>query len=253
MKLTKAEGAGRDEVHHVLWTGGWDSSYRVLDLVLVQHRAVQPHYVLDPGRRSARTEIRTIERIRSAVCARDAEAGRRLRQPSIVKLPDIRSNAAVTAAYQAVRAKNHLGIQYEWLARLAEQEGLANLELGVHKDDRFARLQKQADFTAAFRRFSLPLLNVSKLDMKDAAAREGFLDILELSWFCHLPVRGQPCGKCIPCRQTIEEGMGYRVPSLGGFDRMITANALRLRDGVMRRLTAGHPLGGHATGRQRAR
>src|SRR5690606_13578695 len=32
---------------NLLWTGGWDSTFRLLSLVVQQHRCVQPYYVLD--------------------------------------------------------------------------------------------------------------------------------------------------------------------------------------------------------------
>ncbi len=39
------DNAGQQEFN-VLWTGGWDSTFRVLDLVLHQKATVQPHYLL---------------------------------------------------------------------------------------------------------------------------------------------------------------------------------------------------------------
>lgn len=222
-------------VHHVLWTGGWDSTYRVLDLVLVQQRTVQPYYVLDPGRRSTRTEMAVIQKIRSAVSARESGAGRRLLSPRFIKRLEIRPNATVTAAFRTMKGERRLGSQYEWLARLAEQEDLTSLELAVHRDDRFAKFVDRPGFEA-YGRFSLPLLSISKREMKEAAEKGGFIDILEMSWFCHQPVRGKTCGVCVPCTQAIEEGMGYRVTPLGTFDRVVVANVLMLRDRVVRRL-----------------
>jgi len=35
---------------------------------------------------------------------------------------------------------------------------------------------------------------------------------MEMTWFCHRPVRGKPCGLCAPCVYTIEEGLARRVP-----------------------------------------
>ena len=42
-----------------------------------------------------------------------------------------------------------------------------------------------------------------------------FEDVMKLTWFCHRPRRGQPCGTCNPCIYTIEEGLGERVPMSG--------------------------------------
>lgn len=38
------------QTHHLLWTGGWDSTFRVLQLLLCSRDAVQPHYIIDPER-----------------------------------------------------------------------------------------------------------------------------------------------------------------------------------------------------------
>jgi hypothetical protein len=38
---------------------------------------------------------------------------------------------------------------------------------------------------------------------------------MELTWFCHRPIRGEPCGVCNPCIYTIQEGLGVRVPASG--------------------------------------
>jgi hypothetical protein len=35
---------------------------------------------------------------------------------------------------------------------------------------------------------------------------------MDMTWFCHTPVRGRPCGICAPCVYTIEEGLARRVP-----------------------------------------
>ena len=37
-------------IKKVLWTGGWDSTFRVLYLVLVEKCQVQTYYIIDPFR-----------------------------------------------------------------------------------------------------------------------------------------------------------------------------------------------------------
>jgi NAD(P)-dependent dehydrogenase (short-subunit alcohol dehydrogenase family) len=36
--------------------------------------------------------------------------------------------------------------------------------------------------------------------------------LMDMTWFCHRPVNGKPCGACAPCVYTIEEGLAWRVP-----------------------------------------
>ena len=42
--------------------------------------------------------------------------------------------------------------------------------------------------------------------MRTQARQAGFDEIMSLTWFCHRPRHGQPCGTCNPCIYTIEEG-----------------------------------------------
>lgn len=50
--------------YRILWTGGWDSTFRVLDLVLNKKKNIQPYYILDERRASTEIEIATMEKIK---------------------------------------------------------------------------------------------------------------------------------------------------------------------------------------------
>ncbi len=39
-------------ITHLFWTGGWDSTFRLLQLLLDEHKAVQTYYLLDSFRAS---------------------------------------------------------------------------------------------------------------------------------------------------------------------------------------------------------
>lgn len=60
-----------------------------------------------------------------------------------------------------------------------------------------------------FRSFSFPLLDWTKVEMREYAAKHDFEYLMQLTWFCHAPRGGEPCG---PCGYTIEEGLSHRVP-----------------------------------------
>ena len=63
----------------LLWTGGWDSTYRLLELLLVHGGTVQPYYLIDTHRRSLRLELRTMRRIKSLLFEQHREAWELLR------------------------------------------------------------------------------------------------------------------------------------------------------------------------------
>jgi hypothetical protein len=215
------------EPANVLWTSGWDSTYRVADLLLVQRRSVQPWYVMDSARLSTRRELKTLDAMRRALIEKDPGVSQRLLPLKTFKVEDIPADAEISAAYAGILEHGYLGIQYEWLARLAKAENV-DLELSIHSEDKFteflggrtvvdaqgARRASPAAQNPVFKKFLFPLLGVSKLDMQEKGAAHGFSDIQEMTWFCHTPLLdGEPCGFCNPCTFTREEGMGRRVPA----------------------------------------
>lgn len=222
-----------DAAVQLLWTGGWDSTYRLLDLVLVQGRPVQPYYLIDANRRSTLIELQTRERIRAAAIAR-SPAVRDLLLPSIIAdMGDLHPEPELHAWLDGLRQNGWLGKQYVPLAAFASAHGLDALELSINREDR-PRLRLADDVTPApddprvyqlavrltdpnleiFRHFRFPIFDISKREMQEMARRGGFADLMELTWFCHTPRRGQPCGTCAPCRDIIGEGLGRRLPPM---------------------------------------
>ena len=218
----------------LLWTGGWDSTYRLLDALLVRGRSVRPYYLTDPGRPSTTYERTAMDRIAAALAGKNSDAAARLAPPVVTSVADLLPDADITARFERLRARSHLGGQYDWLARFALQHGLDDLELSIHRDDRAAeflqrhvvregaetgdpyhrlRVPPADDDLRIFERFRFPLFDLTKRDMERGARRAGFIDLMELTWFCHVPTPdGRPCGRCNPCRYTIAEGLARRIP-----------------------------------------
>lgn len=213
----------------VLWTGGWDSTYRVISAALIDHKTVVPHYIVDLGRGSSLRELQAISDVRTALANIHPEAAARIKPLRITPVTEIVEDTELSAAYHRLTQQAHLGSQYDWLARYAKSEDLHHLELSVHVDDKAYHFLKgrvvateEGSWTfdkrvdsdeAIFRFFDFPLLEISKTQMKAEAERHGFIEALEKSWFCYSPIDQAPCGLCNPCRYTIEEGMEYRLPA----------------------------------------
>ncbi|RZJ18357.1 MAG: hypothetical protein EON91_05590 [Brevundimonas sp.] len=222
------DGRNKPAEHRVLWTGGWDSTYRVLDLILNQGAVVAPVYVVDPGRRSTEIELATMAAIRARIAQRSQDAAARLRPLATYDLTGLRPRERFRAHLQAMRKEAHLGEQYVWLAELLAAHNLAGLELCIHKDDAAHRFVApcaavdgdvceiadlpEADPRSLFTGFRFPILEITKPEMALAAESAGFDDILELSWFCHSPVGVEACGVCNPCVFTVNEGLARRLP-----------------------------------------
>lgn len=200
---------------HLLWTGGWDSTYRLLYL-LWEGSQVQPHYIIDPHRPSSHRELRAMEAISENIKRIEKLSGTLLPTEISEKASSVQSNE-VKEAYNAIVKKMYIGDQYMWLADYCETRGIEGMELGIESipgtNVTRAVNSDEYPYSKIFGKFCFPILSISKLQMKEWSEAAGTLSIMELTWFCHRPTAGgQPCGKCVPCEVAIQEGMGYRLP-----------------------------------------
>lgn len=220
---------------HLLWTGGWDSTFRLLQLLLLHRVVVVPHYLKDPTRASAQTELSTMARIGDHL--REAYPHvRTLLQPlRVAAVDDVAEDPEIAAALREIRKRIFIGSQYAWLPAFCKHNAIAGMELSVHVDDKVqalvapfvAEFEHPAGYRSIrldprhaesaesrlFRYFSFPLFHIDKVGMDERAEAEGWSAIMDMTWFCHAPVHGRPCGICAPCVYTIEEGLARRVPA----------------------------------------
>ncbi len=220
---------------NLLWTGGWDSTFRLLQLLLLHRVPVVPYYLADPGRASTRIELETMARISTHLRQRHPHTRPLLQSIRVTAVGDVLPHPDITSALREVRRRLYIGDQYAWLPAFCRHQGIDDMELGVHVDDRVQRLlqalvtayRHPAGFQSVrvdprhvqtpefrlFRDFSFPLFQIDKRSIDTQARARGWSEIMEMTWFCHTPVRGQPCGVCAPCVFTIEEGLARRVPA----------------------------------------
>ena len=146
-------------------------------------------------------------------------------------------NAEITAAYHRMLKKDFFGSQYDWIACFAKDH--PGIELSVHQDDKaillinkYGSLKKihentpfetyvldpesaSPDLCTVFGNYHFPIAQYTKLEMKDYFISNGYADVMNKTWFCHRPFKGQPCGCCNPCIYTMEEGMRERFSASG--------------------------------------
>lgn len=210
---------------NTFWTGGWDSTFRILHLVLDAGERVQPHYVANPARASQRFELEAMRAVRAA--ANDRLGTEMIVAPQVTPLEEIPISEPARRHHEILVNRFNIGPQYLWLAEYARMMARSDLELCVHVDDKAYRLLKwhesgpgreDAMVAEAIReqflgRFRFPVLDQSKVAMLASARRAGFESLMDLTWFCQMPTReGLPCGFCNPCQWTVDEGLSYRVP-----------------------------------------
>ena len=198
----------------LLWTAGFDSTYRLLELMQAG-RTVQPYYVIDRDRRSYPIELQRIAELRRLIAARYPEPAR-LRPVAITLRDDLSIEPDLQEAWDTLARQTHIGTQYLWLAQFCHHAGFpdGSVKLCMPRIDPPHPLQliKFEDLDAEelrlrpgapqvlFRFYAWPTRHASKADMRTAAVERGFWDILQRSWFCHTPVGPEPCGHCGPCR-----------------------------------------------------
>ncbi len=218
----------------LLWTSGWDSTFQLLRLLLLHRLPVTPYYLEDPSRASTATERRSIQRITAALHESHPETRALLRPLRVFQVAELARDPVITEALREVRSRVYIGSQYEWLALFCRQHAPAGIELSVHVDDKVQALL--ADFVqpfetaggyrshrvesrhagtaehTLFHHFGFPLFQIDKRAMEREAEAAGWHRLMDMTWFCHRPLNGKPCGACAPCVYTIEEGLAWRVP-----------------------------------------
>lgn len=251
---------------NLLWTGGWDSTFRLLQLLLLHRAPVVPYYLEDPTRASTRTELRTMARIVDHVHEAWPHTRELLQPLRLARVEDVAIDPRIDDALHAIRKRVFIGSQYGWLPAFCEQHRIDDMELGVHVDDkvqallrglvmevehpcgyRSVRVDPRHVASAEYRlfhRFSFPLFGIDKVGIGREAQAQGWGEVMEMTWFCHAPVHGKPCGICAPCLYTIEEGLAYRVPrSRRALSLLYRRVALPLKGPLrqMRALVRGRP------------
>jgi hypothetical protein len=220
---------------NLLWTGGWDSTFRLLQLLLKHRVPVVPYYLEDPTRASTQIELQTMVRIGDHLRANYPHTRELLRPIRIGSVRDVIEDDEINAALREIRRRMFIGSQYAWLPSFCKHNAIDEMELGVHVDDKVQALVRpyalESDHPDGYRRirvdprhahtaefrlfryFSFPLFHIDKLGIDRQATAEGWSGIMDMTWFCHRPVHGKPCGICAPCLYTIEEGLARRVPA----------------------------------------
>lgn len=232
-------------VVEILWTGGFDSTFRVTELSLLPV-VIQPYYLSD-NRQSEPNELNAIKQITKNLCTRSATKA--VFRPLIIisKAERVQDNL-ISAAYKRTRATDFFGSQYDWLGRFATEH--KGIELSIHHDDKAIELinkygaikkieiptigtnyildqdKSPEDLNTLFRNYHLPLAMITKIQMREWYRTHHYEDVMNLTWFCYSPINGEPCGKCNPCTYTIEEGLTERF-TRGGLRRYHIKKGIR--------------------------
>lgn len=218
----------------ILWTGGWDSTYRLVELSR-KYITIEPIYVYGDNRWSEKNEIKAMNKI-STMLKDKEETKADILPIHFIKKDSIPQNEEITKAYNTIISDIELGSQYEWLGSLAKQH--PGLELGIesapetvsgairalHKycqlyydenSEGFVLDNKKSsrEGSLVFGNFKFPILEMNGQEMKNDIQDWGYMDVMSHVWVCHSPYFGKPCGICNPCKLKIETNMEFLMTS----------------------------------------
>jgi len=224
---------------NLLWTGGWDSTFQLLQLLIIQKQQVTPYYIIHAPRPSTGKELLTMRRIKNQLFKEYPHTRKLLMPIQFYSEKDLLPDLEISNAYKSVLKKKHIGIQYEWLARFCKEKGINDMQIGVEAPRAYSvnywdTLLKSAlielksnsqniyhidpdhknrDLVTLLKYFHFPIIKITKIKMLDLVNNQGLKHIMELTWFCQQPTNNmKPCGTCKPCRQYIEHGFSWRLP-----------------------------------------
>ncbi len=224
---------------NILWTAGWDSTFRLLQLASYENIEIQPYYINDPNRHGAEYERRAMNRILDEIEKSDKFPAAILPIIEVEKSWILRECAdkTISKAFNHLYKKYGVGTQYEWFALYAKHLNVkfesavvhqyhgkvenaidAEGELVLVSDDflenRWMVIDKDDNKTVSvvFDNLILPAIKYSKKDEENIARENGWIEIMKLTWFCHMPINGEPCGFCNPCEDAMNTGMEWRMP-----------------------------------------
>ena len=189
----------------LLWTGGWDSTFRLLQLLFEEKVMVQPHYLMRSEQSSGK-EIDTMVKIRRHLSRRHPETRKLLKPLFINDAKSIPVYPDIDELHKKLCEKMKVNSQYKELACYCRYMNVKNVELSI------VALEKEIIDSKLFDCFSFPLLNKTKLEMYEKALNNSWMDNMKKTWFCRRPVKGKACGICGPCTDVIEMGMSWRLP-----------------------------------------
>lgn len=222
---------------YIFWTGGWDSTYRMVELSQMEETEVFPVYVMDTTRPSLEIEKETIQKLWRKLDENPRTVAK-IHPVTWIREDQIPEYNDISEAYTRLQRENKFGSQYEYLAKVARlypgievcitkitntPHGCSGLiyKYGkiIAKDDTYVvdPACSNQDIILLFGNISFPLAGISKQEMLQNIIQRGYSDLMQGIHFCYFPRHNEPCGVCSPCIQKMSGGLEFLIPKRGQF------------------------------------
>ena len=225
--VQEEESDKQNKIYYVFWTGGYDSTYRICELLIAHKRKVQPIYLsynLDSKydtdfwvRNNRLQEKKSMKKIKEQIFQKFPHTKKLLHETiSIAK--NFKDKDYVEKVHQLnlwpYKRKIH---QYVHLGKISFQlkRYVDTGVLGIHNTPFINFITKylrnddvnkvlNVSKTHPLHYLKFPLFGKSKKKLCDFAKKYKFNDILQLTWSCWFPKKGKHCGRCPMCLERHE-------------------------------------------------
>lgn len=225
---------GQDkQIKFIFWTGGYDSTFRLLQLLLIEKKKICPVYISDPTtdtRKNSKYEIRQMRQIIQKINNRYPDIGQELLLPLVIirKVPFRsarleRTFRQLNKNYREFYMRTFNGkIYYGQMEKMSivskrlkrpmdlgvirnerDNEVYRNEHLARYKSDQCRFSYKMKYLWRAFAWLRFPIAHLTKEEMLYIAHVNGFSDILVSDTItCRWPKRNGnlPCSNCHMCK-----------------------------------------------------
>lgn len=227
------------EPTYLFFTGGYDSTFRLCYLLLVEKKVVKPIYIIDPNldnvetkkvkRRNHIHEVEAINKIKAYLFQNYPFTKKLLLNTLIIKKVNISSYIQKNMEQLHKQKKVRRPVcQYGGMAQVTfdlnkkieicienEQGSQMNKTIknevicnNINCQNKDRILKNKKDLTEKsliiFKNFIFSTLHLSKMDMLNISKKNNFSEILKMTWSCWYPKNNKPCNKCVMCRERLK-------------------------------------------------
>ncbi len=216
----------------LLWTAGWDSTFRLVELSRMDV-TVQPTYMYGDGRKTADIE-RERQKIILDLLRKRPETKADILPIEEVDINTLPKNQEISDAYHNIIKEYKLGSQYEWIGWYAVihpgcelcsekphptgegyMSSLIKATGGIVPTNdihNFRVESRSRDVNLLLGNLFFPIKDKMAIDIARIIKEWGYEDVMSHIWFCHNPIKGEPCGLCRPCAEKMKNGMDFLLP-----------------------------------------
>lgn len=218
-----------DDSVYLFWTGGYDSTFRLCQLVIDQRRSVIPIYITDDNldnptgtyrRKNRKYEIDAMNKIKDKIYSKFTYTKDLIKDTIYIDKININSDITQKMNNLYNSGKNHRPMtQYGGLAQTTFDMN-KKIEIAVENSPHSTMRKMIFDHLnydgkeyytlnivnlvdknlEIFKNFLFPTIHITKKEMYTISVKNNYQDILKMTWSCWFPTSdGKPCGNCPMC------------------------------------------------------